>query len=432
MARVKIVTWSRPDKDGQYPIGFKISINGKPSYIFEGHTLPSRDLWDAKKQEVKNSKTFKSAARLTSYLTTRLAELRNKALQLETEQPVTQAFEIKGAYQEAHIPAPEPVKIYFKDLADEYLKEQQLCGEFDVFKTDRSRLKRFYKFANEGKITFPEITVDLLRRYEIFLKQEKKYQRDQTKSLKPLSDRTITNHLMIIRTIFNRAITAKKASRDDYPFGADGKIAIKFSEASKIGLEESEITKLEELDLSTSSAIFNDARNIWLTEYIFAGMRVTDCLLLKWSDFQNGRLYYQMSKNGEHGSVKVPAKARAIIEQYRQYCGDSENNPHNLIFPYLMDLPSLDERYELRQRIAHVVRRLNRAMDKLMPMIGSTKKASQHRARHSFAQRAEEKEIHPKVLQKMYRHESVLTTMKYQSNFSYNKMDEAMDAVVGI
>ena len=62
--------------------------------------------------------------------------------------------------------------------------------------------------------------------------------------------------------------------------------------------------------------------------------------------------------------------------------------------------------------------------------IGSTKNASQHKARHSFAQRAEEKEVHPKVLQKMYRHESILTTMKYQSNFSFQKADEAIDAVV--
>jgi|GEM_PF-2228528 len=30
----------------------------------------------------------------------------------------------------------------------------------------------------------------------------------------------------------------------------------------------------------------------------------------------------------------------------------------------------------------------------------------------------------------MYRHESVLTTMKYQSNFSFKKADEAIDAVL--
>src|SRR6201996_9486757 len=136
-----------------------------------------------------------------------------------------------------------------------------------------------------------------------------------------------------------------------------------------------------------------------------------------------------MSKNGEHGSVKVPEKAIKIIEQYRPNCNE-ENNKHNLIFPFLQELVSLDDRYHLRRKIAHSVNRLNKTMEKIMVMIGSTKNASQHKARHSFAQRAEEKEIHPKVLQKMYRHESILTTMKYQSNFSFKKADEAIDAVL--
>jgi site-specific recombinase XerD len=85
---------------------------------------------------------------------------------------------------------------------------------------------------------------------------------------------------------------------------------------------------------------------------------------------------------------------------------------------------------EVRRTISFVVQRLNKAMKKIMPMIGSTKNASQHKARHSFAQLAEEKEIHPKVLQKMYRHESILTTMIYQSNFSFKKADNAIDAVL--
>ena len=71
-----------------------------------------------------------------------------------------------------------------------------------------------------------------------------------------------------------------------------------------------------------------------------------------------------------------------------------------------------------------------KALFEIMKWIGSTKNGSQHKARHSFAQRAEEKEIHPKVLQKMYRHESLLTTMRYQSNFSFKEADDAIDAVV--
>jgi integrase/recombinase XerD len=180
---------------------------------------------------------------------------------------------------------------------------------------------------------------------------------------------------------------------------------------------------------SKNSEIYHHARNIWLIEFYFAGMRVTDCLLLKWNDFQNGRLYYQMSKNGEHGSVKVPEKAMVILNRYRNSQNDA-NNVHGLVFPLLQNMPSLHDRMEVRRKISFAVQRLNKAMAKIMVMIGSTKNASQHKARHSFAQRAEEKEIHPKVLQKMYRHESILTTMIYQSNFSFKKADEAIDAVL--
>jgi integrase/recombinase XerD len=173
------------------------------------------------------------------------------------------------------------------------------------------------------------------------------------------------------------------------------------------------------------SGNLNDARNIWLMSFYFAGMRITDCLLLKWNEFQNDRLFYTMSKNDEPGSLKIPVKAFGILEQYRQAA-----KTHDLVFPLLKHMNNLDNRFELRRQIAFAVNKLNKAMTKLMPMIGCTKNASQHKSRHAFAHIAEDINIGPKVLQKMYRHESILTTMNYQSNFSHQKADEALDAVV--
>ena len=427
MATAKIVTWSRADKDGQYPIGFKIYKNGKPSYIFEGHTLPDRKLWDAKKQEVK--KAYPNAARLTNLLTKRLSELRNKALEMETDQGKVAATEIREAYKQIYNPTLNP-KLLFKTFAKAYLEEKRSLGKYEVFNTDMLYVRRLLDYAGNENLTFPEITVEFLRGWIVYLKQIKRVFKDENKPVQYISERTITNHLIGIRTIFNRAVTDKAVSADYYPFSAKGKISIKLQGGKKIGPEEWEIKRIEELDLSEHSSIMQDARNIWLTEFYFAGMRVTDCLLLKWTDFQNGRLYYQMSKNGEHGSVKVPEKAKAIIEQYRHSCGDKINNPHNLVFPLLQALPNLNDRYELRRQISYAVSRLNKAMRTIMEMIGSTKNGSQHKARHAFAQRAEEKDVHPKVLQKFYRHESILTTMVYQSNFSFKKADNAVDAVL--
>jgi len=423
MATAKIVTWSRPNKDGQYPIGIKISTSGKPSYIFEGHTVPSRTCWDEKKQEIK--KSVPQAARLTNLLFQRLAEVKAETLKAETEKLKPSAQSIKKAVKGEDEPASEK-PVIFVDVANQYLDEQIENGNIDVYCTDRSRLNRFYDFNGGGNLPFQEVNPELLRRYILFLKREKKRNGNSKTKPKPLSERTIMNHLLIIRTLWNRAITAKIASKDDYPFGTRDKICIKFPESKKIGLDFDELTRLENIDLS-HRLNYHHARNVCLLSYYFAGMRITDALLIKWSDFQSGRFHYTMSKNGEPGSLKVPVKAQAIIDQYR-----NDEPVHDLIFPYLKRLEDLDDRIRLRKAISSAEHSINKAIKGVVKMIGSTKSVSPHKFRHAFAQRAEDKNVHPKVLQKMYRHESILTTMIYQSNFSHHKADEALDLVVGL
>jgi len=294
-----------------------------------------------------------------------------------------------------------------------------------VYLADKSRLVRFYEFSKGGNLPVSAVNADFLHRYTVYLRKDIKRVGNADTPQKPLSERTIINHLLIIRTLWNRALTAKAVTNDNYPFGADGKISIKFPESVKIGLNEMEIEQLEQVDLSSKPSL-NHARNICLTGYYFAGMRITDTLLLKWSDFQNGRLYYKMSKNGEPGSLKVPAKAAAILEQYKDV-----PNINGLIFPDLNRLTNLNDRMKLRKEINVAENRINKSIKAVMKKIGCTKSISPHKFRHSFAQRAEEMNVSPKVLQRLYRHESINTTMIYQSNFSHQKADEALDAVIG-
>jgi hypothetical protein len=202
-----------------------------------------------KKQRVRS--THPNATRLNNFLLKELAKANDKALEMETKGRAS-AKEVKTGLKPV-----EETKAYFVHIANRYLEEQRLCGNYEVAKTDLSRLKRFYEFTNGGKLTFPEISVDLLHRYVVYLKQAKKFRYSENKPAKPLSERTITNHLIIIRTIYNRAIKAKLASRDNYPFGAEGKVSIKFSDSSKMGLNEAEIKSLEEIDLSGCLPILN-------------------------------------------------------------------------------------------------------------------------------------------------------------------------------
>ncbi|PAW93183.1 hypothetical protein CKK33_06610 [Mucilaginibacter sp. MD40] len=422
MATAKIVTWSRPDKNKKFPIGIKVSQNGIPAYLFEGNALASRDHWDASKQQVK--KVHPHHMRLTNFLTKKLSEVNEKILEFETNKKHYTAEDIVKSVRPKPLqtlPPPVPEQPLFKNVADNHLREQYALGNYDVHKTDKSRLNRFYEYAGHN-VTFLEINVEFLRKYTVFLKtQHNRNRKDQ----QPLSDRSVTNHLLVIRTLFNRAITAGLASKDNYPFGGREKIMIKFGKTEKIGLTSDEINLLKQYKFPDDQKHLHHSRNIWLTCFYFAGMRITDALLLKWSDFQNGRFYYTMSKNGEPGSLPIPAAVAAIIDEYKM-----DEQAHDLVFPFLKKLDNLNDRYALRRRINSVTRLIGRHMVDIMKLLSINKNASPHKARHAFAQRAEEKDIHPKVLQKMYRHESILTTMHYQSNFSHRKADEALEAVI--
>ena len=57
------------------------------------------------------------------------------------------------------------------------------------------------------------------------------------------------------------------------------------------------------------------------------------------------------------------------------------------------------------------------------------KKLTMHIARHTFGNISGEK-IPLKMLQKLYRHSSITTTIGYQSNFIQKDADDALEAVI--
>ena len=58
------------------------------------------------------------------------------------------------------------------------------------------------------------------------------------------------------------------------------------------------------------------------------------------------------------------------------------------------------------------------------------KKLTMHIARHTFGNISGEK-ISLQMLQKLYRHSSITTTIGYQANFIHKEADEALNAVIG-
>ena len=157
-------------------------------------------------------------------------------------------------------------------------------------------------------------------------------------------------------------------------------------------------------------------------------MRVSDVLRLRWNDIQNDRLHYQMGKNTKGGSLKIPGRALSIIAQYET----DKRKIDDFIFPDLKDVADPTDTFLLQRRIMNMTSRIDKALRKIVAKAaGIDKKLTMHIARHTFGNISGDK-IPIQMLQKLYRHSSVTTTIGYQSNFIYKDVDDALESVIGI
>lgn len=402
MASIKIILWKHDQKkDGTFPLALRITHNRKTRYNFTGKYIFEKD-WDAAASKVK--KSHANSTRLNNFLLTKLKEANKTLLDLETEDKSISSKQIKK-----EITAPLNKKS-FNEISQIYLKELEDNKKLTRLSSDRARVNHFIEFAGSDNINFREIDEAFLRRYMTFLKTKKNN-----------SQRSIINSLIVIRTIYNRAIKMGIIERKHYPFGSD-KIRIKFPETEKIGLSVDEMQSLESVDNLTPQE--EHARNVWLFSFFLAGMRAADVLLIRWSDIYDGRLHYRMNKNEKLLSLKLPDKIYPILDAYN----DQKENPDDFIFPE-MKKADLKNPKDVLAKTKTANKKFNLYLEKVAEKAKIDKKLTMHIARHTFGNISGDK-IPIQTLQRLYRHSSITTTIQYQANFIHKDFDDALDSVV--
>jgi integrase/recombinase XerD len=401
MASVKIVLRKKINKDGTYPLAVRITKDRKSSFMHLGHHVEEA-YWDDKNNRVR--KSHPNSVRLNNLLAKKLAEAEDSLLDLEVGKNDVSSLLVKRRMKSAKGSS-------FFALANAHLANLKEQGNFNVYKCDVSRMNGFKRFLNDGDTSFQDITVALLNRYRAYLK-----------GTRQVGEQTVINYLRFIQSIYNKAIKEQIVDRRYYPFGREN-IVLKSPRSMKIGLTVDEVKILENLPLKNTNYLYH-ARNVWLVSFYFAGMRASDALRLKWTDFQSGRLYYSMGKNDKPGTLKVPEKAERILSEYRD-----QKNAHNLVFPDLAGLPDLSNKYAVQERIATIIPRLDVSLHRIAKKAGITKKLTMHISRHTFGNISGDK-IPIQMLQKLYRHTDIATTIGYQANFIHKDTDEALDLVI--
>lgn len=400
MATVKIVLRKKKNKDGTYPLAIRITKDRKTSFIHLGKHIKETD-WDAAAQKVK--KSHANSTRLNNFLITKLAEANNSSLELETAKPNVSAIAVKKKIK------PQAGETVFT-VGDRFVERLKEDGKFKQWSSQKSNIKHLKDFL-KNDIPFSDLTIPVIERFKAYVIGKHK-----------VSERTAINHWVTVRSLFSFAIKEQVCDSKYYPFGK-GKLTIKFPDTKKIGLNADEVGKIESAELNKEG---NHARNLWLLSFYFAGMRISDVLRLKWSDFQDGRLHYTMGKNNKTDSLKASAKVLAILKQYEEL-RDEESD---LIFPELRDV-DLTDTFETGRQIASRVGMIDKYLRQFVAPAAKIKKPlSMHIARHTFGNISGDR-IPVQMLQKLYRHTDIKTTIGYQSNFIHRDVDDALEAVIG-
>lgn len=400
MATIKAVIKADKKSDGTYPIAIRITKDRKTNYVPLDYSTP-KELWDSKAGQVKRG--YPNSARLNNLIAKRISELSQQALTLEATKEVVTANSIKDSIKKSATPM---LLVY----AEKYLSLLKKAGKYNQYTADKPRVKHLREFLGRD-VALLQVDTSTLDSFRLYV----------TGVLK-LSERSAENHLSMVRSVFSLAKREEVIKPEQTPFGK-GKIVIKFPETGKTGLNLSEIKNLENIHLPERA---NHCRNLWLFSFYFAGMRISDILRLRWSDIQDDRLMYIMGKNGKVGSLKVPSKAEAIINQYKHLKASN----HDFVFPELKGI-DISDQFITERTIAFKTSAIDKCLKKdVAPVAEISKKLTMHIARHSFATEAGDK-IPVQMLQKLYRHSSVLTTIGYQSAFVNKDADEALEKVLG-
>ena len=72
---------------------------------------------------------------------------------------------------------------------------------------------------------------------------------------------------------------------------------------------------------------------------------------------------------------------------------------------------------------------LNKYLKRIAKLAKINKNITMHISRHTFGNISGDK-ISVQMLQKLYRHSSITTTVNYQANFISKDIDDALDAVI--
>lgn len=385
----------KPNKEGLCPIVLRIIKDRKSKII----TLPvkcKKEQWNEAKSELtKECKNYKQVNIILS----------EKKIQANK---IIYDFELEGIdftltqFEEAFL-GKKDINITLKAYWEEKISDLIDVGRTGSARAYKDTMVSFFKFNPNKQLMFRDITVEMLDKYEAYMRKNKRGS----------SDGGIGVKMRQFRALYRDAIRKGIVNEKYDPFKVY-KVSRLKSRPDKRALTRDEVFKIENLDLVKYPHL-KEARDLFVFSYFTRGMNFYDIMKLRWKDIDDRYITYTRSKTKGNFKLEIIQPLREIIESYRIL------SKTGYVFPILLsdDLTPT----QLENRKAKKLKKFNKDLKEIALVVGINKVVTSYVARHSFATNVRDAGGSVEKISQAMGHSDVSITMSYLEDFENADMD---------
>ncbi len=406
MASVKLIfAKNKPNKKtGECFFFLRITHNRKQKELKIGKCLPEH--WNYKDNLPKKGCPLYNDIMVA--INRRKSDASKLILDLETNNLDFSSKTIVETITQKNKNSSKTVLSYFEDNILR-LKNSNRISYANIF---QSTLNSFKTFNNGNDFTFHEVNYSFLTRFE---------EHHLKNSVQPNS---IFVYLRTFRTLLNNAVKDQIVKADYNPFKDYSMAKFRRIKTKKRTLTKEEMDKLIALDTETDSQLFH-AKNYFLFMYYNRGINFIDLANIKWSNIQNGRLFYTRSKTKEHFNIKLLEPAIKILDFYKK---GQNLTSDSYVFPILNS--SHITATQIDYRIDRVLKQVNSNLQKLGEKAKISTKITTYVARHTFANALKRGGAKISEISEAMGHDSEHTTQIYLDSFENDKLDNITKSIL--
>lgn len=296
----------------------------------------------------------------------------------------------------------------YTSFHESLIEEIKNAGKLSTYNIEKDTLKSIQRFFNRTEITFRDLSVDVIYKYQSFLNGNNN------------SQSTIGIRMRTLRAVFNKAINREIIPATIYPFDKFKVSKIKES-GKKEYLSEEELEILKNVELLKKSDII--ARDMFLLSFYGRGINFIDLIQLKKTDLYKETITYKRSKTEVIVNFKINEHWKRKIEEYISPADSLylfniiHNNQNSKIY--------INNRKEKYLKIY-----INTPLKGIITDLGIKKKITYYCARHSFATILKFNNISVDIIKEALGHKDIKSTMSYLNTLPSNTLDKMIDDII--